>query len=46
MDEINVLKITLHNQLIGYQNGRNILYFSDEFKHNLSRPTFSLTTHW
>lgn len=49
IDEINVLKLTLHGKLVGYlagfQNGRNILSFADEFKHDPSRPTFSLITH-
>ncbi|HED15837.1 MAG TPA: type II toxin-antitoxin system HipA family toxin [Gammaproteobacteria bacterium] len=49
MDEINVLKLTLHSRLVGYlvgfQNGRNVLSFADEFKHDPSRPTFSLITH-
>ncbi|MCU7938361.1 MAG: type II toxin-antitoxin system HipA family toxin [gamma proteobacterium symbiont of Bathyaustriella thionipta] len=49
MDEISVLKLTLHNRLVGYlagfQNGRNVLSFADEFKHAPSRPTFSLITH-
>ena len=48
-DEISVLKLTLHDKLVGYltgfQNGRNVLSFTDEFKHNPSRPTFSLITH-
>jgi len=48
-DEINVLKLTLHGRLVGYlagfQNGRNVLSFADEFKDNPSRPTFSLVTH-
>ena len=48
-DEINVLKLTLHGRLVGYlagfQNGRNVLSFSDEFKGDGNRPTFSLITH-
>ena len=48
-DEVRVLKITLHGTLVGYlagyQNGRNVLSFSDEFKSNRNRPTFSLITH-
>ncbi len=48
-DGINVLKLTLHNKLVGYlagfNNGRNVLSFADEFKGNSSRPTFSLITH-
>jgi serine/threonine-protein kinase HipA len=48
-DEINVLKLTLHGRLVGFlagfQNGRNVLSFADEFKSDASRPTFSLITH-
>ncbi len=49
IDEINVLQLTLHGRLVGYlagfQNGRNVLSFDDEFKNDPSRPTFSLITH-
>ncbi len=49
IDEINVLNLTLHGRLVGYlagfQNGRNVLSFADEFKDDPSRPTFSLITH-
>jgi serine/threonine-protein kinase HipA len=49
IDEINVLKLTLHDRLVGYlagfQNGRNILSFADEFRDDPLRPTFSLITH-
>ncbi len=49
IDEMNVLELTLHSKLVGYlagfQNGRNVLSFADEFKDNPSRPTFSLITH-
>jgi len=49
IDEVNVLKLTLHGRLVGYlagfQNGRNILSFADEFKNDPARPTFSLITH-
>lgn len=48
-EEVTVLKLTLHNRLVGYlagfQNGRNILSFADEFKNDAERPTFSLITH-
>jgi len=47
--EVNVLKLTLHGRLVGYlvgyQNGRNVLSFADEFKNDAYRPTFSLITH-
>ena len=47
--EIKVLKLTLHGSLVGYlagfQNGRNVLSFTDEFKNDKGRPTFSLITH-
>lgn len=49
IQEVSVLKLTLHGRLVGYlagyQNGRNILVFADEFKNNPNRPTFSLITH-
>ncbi|PCK07886.1 MAG: phosphatidylinositol kinase [Alteromonadaceae bacterium] len=39
----------LHGRLVGYlagfRNGRNVLSFSDEFKSDANRPTFSLITH-
>jgi len=48
-DELTVLRLSLHDRLIGYlvgyQNGRNVLMFADEFKHDAKRPTFSLITH-
>lgn len=48
-EEINVLKLTLHDRLIGYlagfQNGRNVLSFADDFRDDNGRPTFSLITH-
>jgi serine/threonine-protein kinase HipA len=48
-DEINVLRLTLHGRLVGYlagfQDGRNLLTFADEFRTDRARPTFSLTTH-
>jgi len=47
-DEINVLKLSLHDRLVGYlagfHNGRNVLSFADEFKEDSTRPTFSLIT--
>jgi serine/threonine-protein kinase HipA len=49
INEVSVLKLTLHGRLIGYlagfQNGRNVLSFTDEFRADSSRPTFSLITH-
>jgi len=49
INEVNVLKLTLHNSLVGYlvgaQNGRNVLHFAKEFQHHSARPTFSLITH-
>ena len=49
IDEVSILKLTLHGRLIGYlagyQNGRNVLSFADEFKADSLRPTFSLITH-
>ncbi|MFM8453819.1 MAG: type II toxin-antitoxin system HipA family toxin [Gammaproteobacteria bacterium] len=44
----SVLKLSLHGRevghLIGFQNGRNRLHFSDSFRHDENRPTFSLIT--
>lgn len=49
VDEISVLRLTLHDQLVGYlagfNGGRNVLSFADEFRNNPGRPTFSLITH-
>ncbi|MCU7816506.1 MAG: type II toxin-antitoxin system HipA family toxin [Candidatus Thiodiazotropha sp. (ex Lucinoma kastoroae)] len=49
ISEISILRLTMHNRLVGYlagfQNGRHVLSFADEFKHDPSRPTFSLITH-
>lgn len=49
INEVIVLKLTLHDKLVGYlagfQNGRNVLSFADEFKDDHARPTFSLITH-
>jgi len=49
VDEVNVLKLTLHGKLVGYlagfRSGRNVLTFADEFKQNALRPTLSLITH-
>ncbi|WP_404355591.1 hypothetical protein [Methylotuvimicrobium sp. KM1] len=48
VDEIHVLKLSLHETLVGYlagfQGGRNVLSFADEFKSDAGRPTFSLIT--
>ena len=48
-DEVSVLRLTLHGRLVGYlagfQHGRNILTFADEYKSDAGRPTFSLITH-
>ena len=49
IDEVNVLKLTLHGRLVGYltgfQSGQNVLTFADEFRFDVTRPTFSLITH-
>lgn len=48
-DELSALKLTLYGRLVGYlagfKNGRNVLSFSDEFRSDSGRPTFSLITH-
>ena len=47
--KVSVVKLTLHGRLVGYltgfQGGRNVLNFVDEFRGDSHRPTFSLTTH-
>ena len=49
VDEISVLKLSLHDRLVGYlagfQSGKNVLSFAEEFRSDLNRPTFSLITH-
>lgn len=49
IEEVNVLKLTLHDRpvayLAGYQNGRNVLNFAGDFREDTGRPTFSLITH-
>lgn len=46
---VTVLRLTLQGRLVGYlagyQNGRNLLLFADEFRHDPDRPTLSLITH-
>lgn len=48
-NEVNVLKISLYGRLVGYlagfQDGRNVLTFADEYKSDAARPTFTLITH-
>ena len=48
-DKVNILKLSLHGQviayLVGFQHGRNTLSFTEEFKKNPHRPTLSLITH-
>jgi serine/threonine-protein kinase HipA len=48
-EEITVLKLTLHDRLVGYlagyQHGRNVLSFAGDFREDADRPTFSLITH-
>lgn len=48
MTKISVLRLTLHDTLVGYltgaQDGRNCLIFDETFKANPSRPTLSLIT--
>lgn len=49
VDEVCVLRLTLHGRLVGYlagfNNGQNVLSFAEEFKADANRPTFSLITH-
>lgn len=48
-DEARVLKLSLHGRLVGYlagyNSGRSVLSFAEEYKEDINRPTFSLTTH-
>lgn len=48
-NEVRVLRLTLHQRLVGYlagyQNGRNVLTFAGDFVADSSRPTLSLMTH-
>ena len=48
-DAVNVLRLTLHDRLVGYltgfSHGRNVLSFAEEFTGDPGRPTFSLITH-
>lgn len=48
-NDVNVIKLTLHEELVGYLagylNGRNVLIFADEYSSNVHRSTFSLITH-
>lgn len=49
INEVSVLKLTLHNRLaaflVGFKDGRNVLSFVDEFRNDPDRPTLSLITH-
>lgn len=48
-NEVSVLLITLHDELVGYlagfKNGRNVFSITDKFKTNPNRSTLSLITH-
>lgn len=48
-DSVNVLRLTLHGRVVGYlagfQDGRNVLTFADEYILDAGRPTFSLMTY-
>ena len=48
-ENVEVLKILLHGQtvgyLAGYQGGRNIFVFDEDFRNDPHRPTMTLTTH-
>src|SRR5690554_8127880 len=49
LDEVNVLKLSLHEKLVGYlvgfKDGKSVLNFAEEFKSDAGRPTLSLITH-
>lgn len=46
---VEVLRVYIHGvtvgYLAGYQDGRNIFVFDEEYINNADRPTFTLTTH-
>lgn len=48
-EEVEVLRVHIHNvtvgYLSGYQHGRNIFVFDNDYIKDLKRPTFTLTTH-
>ena len=48
-ETVEVLRVHLHGvtmgYLIGYQHGRNIFVFDDDYAASSERPTFTLTTH-
>jgi serine/threonine-protein kinase HipA len=48
-EDVSVLKLTLHNKLVGYllgsRGGKNVFSFAPEFRLDSNRPTFSLITH-
>jgi len=48
-ETVEVLRVHLHGvtvgYLIGYQHGRNIFVFDDDYAVSSNRPTFTLTTH-
>lgn len=48
-NDVNVLRLSLHGEtvgyLAGYRNGTNLTIFSDRYRLDSGRSTFSLTTH-
>jgi serine/threonine-protein kinase HipA len=48
MNSVSVLKLILHHVVIGYlagfQNGKNILVFTDAFRRDSQRPALSVLT--
>ncbi len=46
---VSLLRLRIHDWLLGYlagfENGRNVLHFADEYRRDPNRPTFSLITH-
>lgn len=47
-NKVTILELSLHQHLVGYlagfQNGRNVPIFADNYKHSQSRPTLGLIT--
>lgn len=48
-NEINVLRLSMHGKTVGYlsgfQGGKNVLRFAEDYRSDPDRPTFTLTTH-
>jgi serine/threonine-protein kinase HipA len=49
LDEVKVLSLSLHGRLVGhlvgFNNGKSVLSFAEEFSGDAARPTLGLITH-